>query len=66
MTKLTFIFEDQTFVTTDEDAIKKGYGSGMEQANYHFSLPQGAWFGHYDTETIPENTWKWVEGNFWD
>jgi len=36
----------------------------MEEANEKLPLEQGAWFGPAEGE--PENTYRWVEGNFWD
>jgi len=37
---------------------------GMEEANKKLDLPMGAWFG--PEEGMPENTYQWREGNFWD
>ena len=38
----------------------------MENANYHFDLPDGAWFGNRDDKNIKPNHWEWIRGNFWD
>jgi hypothetical protein len=45
MAKLKFIFDNETFEI--EDTINE-HGvplTGMEKANDHFDLPEGAWFG---------------------
>ena len=49
----TFIFNNKEYKFKD-----------MEEANENLPLEQGAWFGPAEGE--PENTYRWVEGNFWD
>ena len=49
----TFIFKNKEYKFKD-----------MEEANEKLPLEQGAWFGSAEGE--PENTYRWVEGNFWD
>ena len=64
MAKLTFIFDDAKFEI--EDTINE-HGvplTGMEKANDHFDLPEGAWFGPSDGS--PKNIWIWHRGNFFD
>jgi hypothetical protein len=58
MQKQTFIFDDEIFISSDNNA--------MEKANYHFDLPQGAWFGNEDDKDISKDTYKWRRGNFFD
>ena len=53
-----FIFDGKEFISSDSNS--------MEQANYFFDLPQGAWFGHEDDKSIPKDTYTWVRGNFFD
>ena len=48
--KQTFIFDDKIFTSSDSNA--------MEKANYHFDLPQGAWFGNEDDKSISKDTYK--------
>ena len=36
----------------------------MEEANAELPLGDGAWFG--PEEGLPENTYRWEEGNFFD
>ena len=52
-TMKTFIFKNKEYKFKD-----------MEEANEKLPLEQGAWFGPEEGE--PENTYRWVEGNFWD
>ena len=49
----TFIFNNKAYKFKD-----------MEEANEKLPLDLGAWFGPAEGE--PENTYRWVEGNFWD
>ena len=52
---MKFIFESKTYEFKD-----------MEEANKKLDLPEGAWFGHEDEDTIPEGTHEWRLGNFFD
>jgi hypothetical protein len=52
---MKFIFESKTYKFKD-----------MEEANKKLDLPEGAWFGHEDEDTIPEGTHEWRLGNFFD
>jgi len=61
-----FKFDDKIFLITEEEAKQNGYASAMENANYHFDLPDGAWFGNRDDKNIKPNHWEWIRGNFWD
>ena len=61
-----FKFDDKIFLITEEEAKQNGYASAMENANYHFDLPDGAWFGNRDDKSIKPNHWEWIRGNFWD
>ena len=49
----TFIFNNKKYKFKD-----------MEEANEKLPIELGAWFGPEEGE--PENTYRWVEGNFWD
>jgi hypothetical protein len=53
--RMKFIFESKTYKFKD-----------MEEANKKLDLPEGAWFGHEDEDTIPEGTHEWRLGNFFD
>ena len=64
MAKLTFIFDDEKFEIEDTINEHGVPDTGMEAANNHFDLPQGAWFGPRDGS--PANTWIWHRGNFFD
>ena len=66
MTVKCFNFDNKLFLITEEEAKNNGYSSAMENANYHFILPEGAWFGHEDDKSIEPNTWQWIRGNFLD
>ena len=65
MKQFYFTFEGKTIRVSSDKAL-----SAMGIANKEFSLPAGAWFedGRFG-KGLPksaDNSYKWVEGNFFD
>jgi len=65
-TLLTFKYNDDIFQMTDTVNDAGAPDNAMSAANDYFDLPQGAWFDHDDEDTIPEGTYVWRLGNFFD